>query len=395
LLVTESSDTITRIKIKDREIILIGTAHVSKESAEEVSRMILEEKPDNVCVEIDAARYNALQSPNAWKDLDIFKVLKNKQGFLLLANLALSSFQKRIGKSLDMKPGGEMKAAIDTAQAEGIPFTFADRDIQVTLKRAWRRSSLWGKNKLFAALLGAVFFDEKLSDADIENMKKKSELDGMMTQLADYLPSVKEVLIDERDQFLASKIFTANGKKIVAVVGAGHVPGIIKWIEKLDMGEDSNVDSINVIPPSNRVIKILPWIIPVAIIALFSAGFFIHGAEKSLSMAMWWVIINGGLASLGALIAMAHPLTILLAFVAAPITTMTPMIGVGMFTGLLEAFLRKPRVADFEKLTEDITTIKGFWRNRITHILIVFLLSSIGSSIGTFIAIPYLTSLLS
>jgi len=395
LLVTEISDTITKIEINNREIIIIGTAHVSKESAEEVSKTIREEKPDNVCVEIDASRYNSLQSPNSWKDLDIFKVIKKKQGFLLLANLALSSFQKKIGKSLDIKPGEEMKAAIDTALSEGIPFTFADRDIQITLKKAWRKSSLWGKNKLFAVLFGNVFFSEKISDTDIENMKKKSELDGMMSELADFLPSIKEVLIDERDKFLASKIYTADGKKIIAVVGAGHVPGMINWIEKFSTGEDTNIDSLNEIPPPKKISKMLPFLIPVAVIALFIAGFFKSGIDTSLTMMMWWVIINGSLAALGSLIAMAHPLTIIAAFFAAPITTMNPTIGVGMVTGLLETVLKKPKVADFEKLSEDIATLKGFWKNRITHILIVFFLSSIGSIIGTFVAIPYLTSLLS
>ncbi len=395
MLVTESSDTITRLETKDKEIIIIGTAHVSKESAEEVSKTIKEERPDNVCVEIDASRYNSLQSPNSWENLDIFKILKNKQGFLLLANLALSSFQKKIGRSLDIKPGEEMKAAVDTALAEGIPFTFADRDIQVTLKRAWAKSSFWGKNKLIAALFGAVFSNEKISDNDIENMKKKSELDGMMSELANYLPSVKEVLIDERDQFLASKIYTASGKKIIAVVGAGHVPGIVNWVKKLDTGENSSVDSINIIPPSKIVSKILPWIIPAIFVSLLVIGFFRSGIDKSLSMMFWWVIINGTLSSIGALIAMAHPLTIITAFIAAPITSTNPTIGVGMFTGLIEAVLRKPRVVDFEKLSEDISSFKGFWKNRITHILIVVLLSTIGSIIGTFVALPYLTALLS
>ena len=395
MLITESSDTITRVKLEDREIIIIGTAHVSKESADEVSKTIREEKPDNVCVEIDAGRYNSLQAGNSWKDLDIFKVIKNKQGFLLLANLALSSFQKKIGKSLDIKPGEEMKAAIDTAIAENIPFTFADRDIQTTLKKAWRKSSFWGKNKLFAVLFSNVFFSEKISDEEIENMKKKSELDGMMSELANFLPSIKEVLIDERDKFLASKIFTAGGKKIVAVVGAGHVPGMLSWIEKFNAGEDTNIDSLNVIPPPKRISKLLPFIIPAAFIGLIVAGFFKSGLDTSLSMMLWWVIINGSLAALGSLIALAHPLTIIAAFFAAPITTMNPTIGVGMVTGLLEAILRKPKVLDFERLSEDITTVKGFWKNRITHILLVFFLSSIGSITGTFVAIPYLTSLLS
>ena len=394
MLITENSDTITKINSGKKEFIIIGTAHVSKESAEEVAQTILNEKPDNVCVEIDASRYNSIQSRNSWENLDIFKIIRNGQGFLLLSNLALASFQRKIGQSLGIKPGEEMKKAIDTAKAEGIPFTFADRDIQITLKRAWAKSGFWGKNKLLAALMGAAFTREKISDLDVENMKKKSELDGMMSELADYLPSVKEVLIDERDRYLASSIFSAAGEKIVAVVGAGHVPGIISWIERLEKGENAEIDKITVIPPPGVISKIIPWIIPAAVVGLLAAGFFRSGIDKSFSMLIGWILINGSLSALGALIAMAHPLTIALAFLAAPVTSMNPTIGVGMFTGLLEAVMRKPRVIDLETLHDDILSFKGFFRNRVTHILIVFFLSSIGSSVGTFIALPYLTSLL-
>ncbi len=395
MFITENSDTLTRINTGEKEFIIIGTAHVSRESADEVAKTILAEKPDNVCVEIDASRYNSLKSRNNWETLDIFKIIKGGQGFLLLANLALASFQRKIGQALDIKPGEEMKKAIDTAAAEGIPFTFADREIQITLKRAWAKSGFWGKNKLLASLLGAVFTKEKISSADVENMKKRSELDGMMNELADYLPSVKEVLIDERDRYLASSIYNAAGKKIVAVVGAGHVPGITGWMEKLDSGVSAQIEEITVIPPPGILARVLPWIIPAAVVGLVAAGFFRSGFDKSFSMLTGWVLINGTLSALGSVIALAHPLTVVLSFIAAPITSMNPTIGVGMFTGLLEAFLRKPRVIDLETLHEDIMTLKGFMRNRVTHILIVFFLSSLGSSIGTFIALPYLTSLLS
>lgn len=399
MLTIKDSDTITRITVGSeddtREIILIGTAHVSKESAEEVSRVIMEEKPDNVCVEIDASRYKAMKSGSNWESLDIFKIIKEKKSFLMLANLALSSFQRKIGQSLDIKPGEEMKKAVETAEAIGIPYTFADREIQTTLRRAWAKTGFLGKNKLLSALLGSIFIKEKISKEEIENLKKRSELDSMMEELADYLPTVKEVLIDERDQYLASNIFFAHGKKIAAVVGAGHVPGIIKWIEKFEGGEKKDLTAIDIVPQPGSISKVLPWIIPAIVAALIIAGFFISGTEKSISMIISWVLINGSLSALGALIALAHPLTIVLSFVAAPITSMNPTIGVGFFTGLCEAFLRKPRVKDLENLHNDILTFKGFIRNRVTHILIVFVLSSLGSSIGTFIALPYLTSLLS
>ncbi len=396
MLVVENSDTVTRIKEDDREIVLIGTAHVSKDSVEEVVSIIKEEAPDHVCVEIDAGRYNSMKAEKKWENLDIFKVIKKGQGFLMLANLALSSFQKKIGEGLDVKPGEEMKAAIKTAEENDIPFSFSDRDIQVTLKRAWAKSGFWGKNKMLASLIGSVFSREKVSGEDIEKMKDRSALDDMMNELSDYLPSVKEVLIDERDRYLATNIFTANGKKIVAVVGAGHVPGMIKWFEKLSDGNESfDLKDIIEIPPRSTFSKILPWLIPALVIGLIGTGFFKSGWDRSLSMLLGWVIVNGTFSAAGALIAFAHPLTIVLAFLAAPITSMNPTIGVGMFTGLLEAVLRKPRVIDLENLGDDIMSIKGFFKNRVTHILVVFFFSSVGSAIGTFIALPYLTSLLS
>ena len=396
LLVVENSDTVTRIKEDDREIVLIGTAHVSKESVDEVAAIIREESPDRVCVEIDSGRYNSMKAQNKWENLDIFKILKKGQGFLMLANLAMSSFQKKIGEGLDVKPGDEMKSAISTAEELGIPFSFSDRDIQLTLKRAWAKSGFWGKNKMLASLIGSVFSREKVTGEDIEKMKERSALDDMMEELSDYLPSVKEVLIDERDRYLATNIFTAGGKKVVAVVGAGHVPGMIKWFEKYSEGSaDFDLKDIIEIPPRSAVSKILPWLIPALVVGLIGAGFFKSGWDRSLSMLLSWVIVNGTFSAAGALIALAHPLTIVLAFLAAPITSMNPTIGVGMFTGLLEAVLRKPRVIDLENLGDDIMSIKGFFKNRVTHILVVFFLSSVGSAVGTFIALPYLTSLLS
>jgi pheromone shutdown-related protein TraB len=394
LTVTEEGDTVTKIEAGGKEYIIIGTAHVSAESVDEVANTIIKEKPDNVCAEIDEGRYNSIKSADSWKKVDIFKVIKNKQVFLLLANLALSGFQRRIGVSLDIKPGEEMKKAIETAEKENIPYTFADREIAVTLKRAWKKSSWWGKNKLFAALATSVIGGEKISKEDVEKMKKRSELDSMMGELSEYLPSVKEVLIDERDKFLASKIYNAPGKKILAVVGAGHAPGIINHLKEFDSGKDTDITNINSVPAPSKFSKIIPWVIPVIVVAIICAGFFRSGVDKSLSMICWWILINGTLSAAGALISFAHPLTIILAFISAPITSLNPTVGVGMFTGLLEALLKKPRVEDFETLYDDITTSRGFFKNRITHILIVFFFSSAGSVVGTFIALPFLTSLL-
>ncbi len=389
------SDTITRVRLKDKEVVLIGTAHVSSESADEVEKVIREEKPDHVCVEIDEGRFAAMKKTNTWESMNIGQVLKQGKAFLLLANLVLTSFQRRMGMDLGISPGEEMKRAISVCEEEGIKFSFADREVQTTLRRAWAKSGFWGRNKLVAALLSSAFSSEKLSEEEIEQLKEKSALEGMMDELADYLPSVKAVLIDERDRYLATKIFTSPGKLNVSVIGAGHGPGIIRILHELDKGEISTgLDDISTVPPKGKISKLLPWLIPILIFTIVGFGFVNAGWENALSMIWRWILVNGTLSALGALIALAHPLTILLSFVAAPITSLNPTIGVGIFAGLVEGFLRKPRVSDFESLHEDILSVRGFYRNRFTHALLVFLLSSVGSAVGTGIGLPFITSLI-
>lgn len=389
------SETVHRLSIHGREFILVGTAHVSRESVDEVSRIIAEESPGRVCVEIDASRFRAMNEGQNWSSLDIYQVLKRKQGFLMLANLVLSSFQKRLGADLGVKPGEEMLAAVETAKSLGIPFSFCDREIQVTLRRAWAKSGFWGKNKMLAALLSSAVTTEKLAPEQIEELKKKSALEGMMEELAEYLPSVKRVLIDERDQYLATRIFETTEEKVVAVVGAGHLSGIIRWMNALAEGTArGDLSELEEIPPKRPISKFLPWLIPALVVGFVAAGFFRSGWQVTLNMVVLWALVNGTLAAIGSLIALAHPVTILGAFVTAPLTSMHPAVGVGMVTGLLEAWFRKPRVKDFESLQDDILTVKGFFRNRFTHILLVFLLSSVGGMIGNLVGIPLLSSLL-
>jgi len=392
---TLNSETVTRLQIGDREFILVGTAHVSQASVEEVREVILKEAPERVCVEIDETRYNSLVKKQRWQNLNIGQVLKERKGFLLLANLVLSSFQRRLGVEMGVAPGEEMLTAVQVCQDQGIPFSLCDRDIQVTLRRAWGRSSFWGKNKMLAAMLSSIFTREKLDAEEIERLKNRSTFQNMMEELASFLPSVKEVLIDERDRYLATRLYNAAGKKIVGVIGAGHVEGIVETLRALEAGTlENDTSTLETIPPRKRISRVLPYLIPAIIVGLIVAGFFRSGWQLSLSMMWKWVLVNGTLSAIGSLLALAHPITIAAAFLGAPITSLNPTIGVGLVTGIIEATLRKPRVTDFENLPEDLLTFRGFFRNRITHILLVFLFSSIGSTLGTFIGIPYLTSLL-
>lgn len=389
------SETVRRLTLGEREIILCGTAHISKESVDEVERLIREEMPGRVCIEIDAARFKTIKEGQDWSKLNIGQVLKSGQAFMMLASLVLSSYQRRLGMDVGTTQGQEMLIAADLCEELDLKYSFSDRDIQTTLRRAWAKSGFFQKMKMLGALIGSAFSNEKLSEEELENLKQKSALQTMMDELADYLPAVKEVFIDERDQYLATNIFLEREEKVMAVVGAGHMDGIVKWIEALEEGEKKpNLEEVSVVPPKNRWISKLPWLITIAVVALIASGFIRNGAKDGLEMLLVWIIANGTLSAIGAIIAMAHPLTVIISFLAAPFTSMNPTIGVGIVTGMIQAWVRKPRVEDLENLNSDISSIKGFYKNRLTKVLLVFFFSSIGSSIGTFVALPYLTALI-
>lgn len=392
------SQTEKRLMLQGREIILLGTAHISQESIVQVTTSIREEKPDCVAIELDEQRYASMKNPEAWKNLDIVKVLKSGQGFVLMANLVLSSFQKRMGADVGVKPGEEMKAAIAVAEEMGIPAVMVDRPIQMTLKRAWAKNSLWGKCKLLSVLLSSAFEKSEITAEEIERLKNESEMDSMMNEIAEYLPAVKAVLIDERDRYLASHIWEAQvkdapAKKIVAVLGAGHLPGVVRHLEALAAGTaSSDTADISQLPPAGIGSKVAGLAFPVLIVALIAAGFFTGGAKASLDMLVQWILWNGSLAALGALVAGGHILTVLAGFVGAPLATLNPVVAVGLFTGLVQAWVNKPKVEDMEHLTDDATSLKGFYKNRILRVLLVFFLSSIGGVIGNVIAVPSLVA---
>ena len=382
---------IKTLHFNDREIILVGTAHISKESMEEVDKTVRDTLPDCVAVELDEQRYESIKSPEAWKNLDIVKVLKEKRGFIMLANLVLGSFQRRMGADVGVKPGDEMRAALTVSEELGIPVAMVDRPIQTTLRRAWAKNSLWGKLKLLSALFAAAFEKEEISAEQIESLKSSNEMDSMMDELAGYLPTVKEVLIDERDRYLASHIWNCKGKKVLAVLGAGHLPGVEKFLNGIASGE-KNCDTADIeeVPAAGAGAKIAGWIFPVLLIALIAAGFFTGGVKTSFDMLISWVLWNGSLAALGTLLALGHPLAIITGFVGAPLGTLNPFLAVGLFTGLVQAWVRKPKVEDMEHLADDASSLKGLYKNRIGRVLLVFFLSSLGGSIGNFIAVPAL-----
>ena len=374
---------IHQLEYKDKQITLVGTAHVSQESVALVSETIAAEKPDTVCVELCDSRYQSIRQKDRWQNMDIIKVIKEKKSFLLLSNLLLASFQKRIANKFDINPGQEMIQAIESAESVGAQICLADRDIRTTLSRVWRLMSLWTKLKLLFQLIISAGQVDEISREDIEKMKQEDVLETLLADIGKSLPTVRESLIDERDRYLSHKIKNAPGSNIVAVVGAGHVPGILNYWKT-----DIDISMLEQLPPKNKTVGLIKWIIPGGILCLLLAGFYYGGAKAGSEMVIWWFLVNGILAGLGAVIALAHPFTIASSVLAAPLTSLNPMIAAGWVSGIVEAFSRKPQVKDFENLQDDIHSVRGFWKNKVTRILLVVLFTNLGSSIGTFVAIP-------
>jgi pheromone shutdown-related protein TraB len=372
-----------RLTLDSREIILIGTAHISRESADLVDRVITEEKPDVVCVELCKARFEAIQQKDKWQEMDIVKVIRENRTALLLSQLLMMSLQKKIAERFNINPGEDMLRAISRAAESGAEVVLADREIRVTLLRTWRMMGLWSKMKFLSDMILSLFIGENITEENIEELKQHDVLDLALKSIGEKLPELKITLIDERDQFLACSIRNSQGRKIVAVVGAGHIPGIIE-----NIGKEIDIDEINTIPPRSFWARFFGWGFSAAILSLFVAGFFYSGGRTSIHMMLSWSVITAICATIGAMMLLAHPFTILASALSAPIATLHPLIATGWVAGLTEATFRKPQVRDFLDLKDDITTVKGFFRNRITRILILVVVVNLTTSIGTFVAIP-------
>ena len=373
------SGNVHEILLDEKQILLIGTAHISQSSVDEVNDVIEQEKPDTVCIELCASRHQAMMDKDQWKNMDIFKVVREGKSFLLFANLIMTAFQKRLGSQLGVKPGAEMLAAAQASERVNAELVLADRDVKVTLQRTWRGMPFWARMKVLSQLLASLFIREEISKEEIEKLKESDALSEAMEMLADQSPEMKRILIDERDQFMAEKIRQAPGKRIVAVVGAGHVKGLTEELER-----EHNLVELETVPPPGKLGIWLKWGIPALIVSLIGYGFFAIDTDVSIEMIQRWFLINGTLSAIGTALAFGDPITIATAFVAAPFTSLNPAVAAGWVAGLVEAFLRKPQVRDFENLADDITHLRGFWQNNITRILLVVMFANLGSAIGTF-----------
>ncbi len=387
--ISKLKDNVDLIRLDDKEIYLVGTAHVSHSSVDLVAETLRDVKPDTVAVELCASRFQSLRDPERWKKMDIVTVIRTGKSYVLMAQLLIAGYQKRIAKELGIKPGAEMLKALDLADELKLPTVLADRDIKTTLRRSWSSLGLWSVLKLFGMALVGSMNAKKIGEKEIERLKTADALDEAMREFSEILPTVRQTLIDERDQYLAAKVQEAPGKRIVAIVGAGHVPGMKRWF-----GEKIDLSNLETIPPPKLSTKIMTWGIPLLIIGMIVFGFFHSGSATSVNMVLAWIAITAVTAGFGALLALAHPFSIISAAVTAPVTTLHPLLASGWFAGLAEAMLRKPTVGDFEDIGEDIATFRGLYRNRISRVLLVIALTNLMGSIGTFIGGWYLATYL-
>ncbi len=377
-----SSSDVHVLSVWGKVIVLVGTVHVSQESADLVRNVIEEEKPDGVCVELDARRFEALSQRRKWESLDLKEVIRKKQLSTLLVNLLLASYQKRLGAQLGVLPGTEMLEAITVSKKINIPIFLCDRDVRVTMRRAWRSTSFIKKSILVSSLMLSVFDTEPVTKESLQNLKKQDVLSEMMQELGAEVPALKKVLIDERDQYLAEKILQADGEKVVAVVGAGHIEGMKSVLQQ---AHRSDLTSLDVIPPVSQAWKWVGWSIPAIVVGSIALIGYQKGVGAAGENALFWILANGIPSGIGALLAFAHPLTVLVAFAGAPFTSLTPVIGVGYVTAFVQAYVQPPVVREFQSVAEDIAILGQWWQSRLLRIFLAFLLPTIGSVIGTWV----------
>ena len=384
-----------QVNINDN-IILVGTAHISKDSVEEVKKVIEEYKPDIVAIELCKRRYDAITKKDKWENTPVTNLLKSNQAYLMLAQTFLSSIQRKLGKEYGVEPGSEMIAAMNEAKKHNVEVALVDRDITVTLKRAWKKMGIREKFRLSWEFLKAMlgFDDEELEELDLKELMNQDMISALMEEFGEIAPSVTTVLIHERDKYIAKKIADESKKgKVVAVVGAGHLKGIQKHLEEKKL--DVDLKELEYVPKKRfSILKAVGYSIPIIFAALMVYIFFFGGWEKTLEALAWWFLINGTLSAIGTIIARAHPLTWLTAFVAAPITSLNPAIAAGWVAGYVEAKLRTPVVKDFKELSK-LESFRDFWNNKVIRLLMVVALANVGSMIGTFVALPYLGSFIS
>jgi pheromone shutdown-related protein TraB len=370
------------VNLGDRQVILIGTAHVSEESRREVRATLEEEQPDLVGVELDENRLKSLREESGWKELDLSDAIREGQAPLLLMNLGLSIYQRHLGLDQGVKPGQEMLEAVDAAEEAGMEYALLDRDINETLSRAFSELGIWEKFKL----LGSAMMPKESPDIDVEKLKQENILDALVEELQEEFPSLSKVFLEERNSFMAEKLLEKDFDKAVVVVGAAHLEGLV---EDLENNATYSVEEGSGISWS----KVLSYGIPAFIILGIAYSFYQIGFSTGVNATTFWVLSNGVLAMLGAIVARSHISTWITSFVAAPLTSLDPALGAGMVASYAEAKLHPPTVEEMEEVTK-VERYRDLWSNQAGRILLTFLFVTLGSAAATFISAGYIASLI-
>jgi pheromone shutdown-related protein TraB len=376
------SSDVQILAVNGREFILVGTAHISQESTDLVRQVIEQERPDRVCVELDEQRYKTLSEQRKWESLDLKQIIRQKQLMTLLVNLLLASYQKRLGQKLGVAPGTELLEATKVAQELDIPIDLVDRDVRITLRRAWNAMSFWEKMKLLVSGSAGALESEEITEEMLSELRQTDILTELMTELGEFMPVLKGVLLDERDTYIAQKTRDAEGDKLVVVVGAGHIQGIQ---QALAGDRDEDLSKLEEVPPPSPVGKIIGWGIPIIILSAIAYIGVTQGAEAAGDNLLYWFLINGIPSAIGALFALAHPATIAVSFFGAPLTSLTPVIGAGYVAAFMQAYMQPPVVKELQTVGDDVSQFKKWWQNKLLRVLLVFILSTLGSVIGTYL----------
>jgi pheromone shutdown-related protein TraB len=367
---------------------LLGTAHVSRASVDAVRAAIDSGAYDQVAVELDPQRMQALTDPDALAKLDLIKVLREGKTALFAANLALSGYQRRLAEKLGIEPGAELKVAAMEANARGLPLHLIDRDVGLTFRRAMRSLGWWGRAKISAGLVAGMVANEEVDEGQIEKLKEGDMLESAFNEFASETPALYEAIIAERDRYMAARLRESTGgaREVLAVVGAGHLQGLARHLRE-DVDAPAQVrEALEYVPKKSSI----PWfalILGALLVTGLAWGISHGGLRLGADLMLQWVLITAALTAVGCALAGGHPLSILASAAVAPFKPFRPTIPSGAVGALVEARLREPTYADFMALRDDVRTVRGWYRNRVGRVLLVFMLTCLGTMIGEWIGI--------
>ncbi len=386
---TIDSQPLERLQLWGAELVILGTAHVSRASVQAVEQLLATEVFDAVAIELCETRAAGIRDPDQVRQMDLFQVIRQGKVGMVAASLALAAFQRRLAERLDIEPGAEMRAAMDGAESRAIPYWLIDREVGTTLRRAWRGVRFRERLVILSNLAGSLFSKDDPEQEDIEALKNGDMLESAFAEFAQDASSLYTALIDERDTYMAARLqqqieINPEIHRVLVVIGAGHLSGLVKQLQKADSDPVSKLQKLDRIPPAPSWPKWLAFGTVAAVFALIGYAFY-QSPQLGISALRDWIVLTGGLAAVGALAAGAHPITIVVSFVTAPFKPIR-ILPTGAFAAMSELAIRRPQVADFEALRQDLSNWRGWWRNRVARTLLIFILVNLGTIAGEYIA---------